>query len=62
MQNELLVIIPGWNEEAAIAGVIESIYATVRADCLVVNDGSTDRTSEVARAAGAKVLDLPFYN
>ncbi|WP_171468227.1 glycosyltransferase family 2 protein [Cellulosimicrobium sp. 72-3] len=57
----LLVIIPSWNEEVTLPQVIEETRATVPwADILVVNDGSTDRTSEVARAAKAEVLDLPL--
>ncbi len=56
-----LVAIPAWNEEGSIGGVI----ARVRehrgdADILVVSDGSTDRTAEIARGAGATVITLPF--
>ena len=63
MQHEprLLIIIPAWNEQETLPGVIGEINEKVpSADVLVVNDGSTDRTSEVARESGAKVLDLPF--
>ncbi|UJF35206.1 glycosyltransferase family 2 protein [Paenibacillus hexagrammi] len=57
----LLVIIPAFNEEESIGQVVRSIkHAVHKADILVVNDGSTDRTSEVARATGvAAVIDLP---
>jgi glycosyltransferase involved in cell wall biosynthesis len=63
MQQEpwLLIIIPAWNEQETLSAVIREINDKVRrADVLVVNDGSTDRTSEVARESGAMVLDLPF--
>jgi glycosyltransferase involved in cell wall biosynthesis len=57
----LLVIIPAYNEEESIAGVIGSVKAFhPEAQVLVVNDGSRDRTSERARATGqAKVIDAP---
>ncbi|MGV8977998.1 MAG: glycosyltransferase family 2 protein [Cellulomonas sp.] len=57
----LLIIVPAWNEEQTLPSVIAEIQAALPdADILVVNDGSTDRTVEVARAAGATVLDLPI--
>ncbi|KRD44635.1 glycosyl transferase family 2 [Cellulomonas sp. Root930] len=58
--QSLLVIVPAWNEELTVGTVIQELHATVpEATVLVVNDGSTDRTTEVARAAGALVLELP---
>ncbi|PZR54344.1 glycosyltransferase family 2 protein [Xylanimonas oleitrophica] len=57
----LLVVVPAWNEESTIAAVVAEVQQEVPgADVLVVNDGSTDRTADVARAAGAAVLDLPL--
>ena len=57
----LLIIIPAWNEQATIADVIAEVRREIpRADILVVNDGSKDRTAQIARNAGAKVLDLPI--
>ncbi|GAA2169438.1 glycosyltransferase family 2 protein [Pedococcus bigeumensis] len=59
--GKLLVVIPAFNEEAAIAEVIASVVRAVpHADVLVVDDGSRDATSEVARRAGARVATLPF--
>lgn len=56
-----LIIVPAYNEEANLAGVIDGIRATVPwADIAVVNDGSTDATSEVARSKGVVLLNLPF--
>jgi glycosyltransferase involved in cell wall biosynthesis len=56
-----LVIIPAYNEEAALAGVLAELAEQVPdIDVLVVDDGSTDRTAEVARAAGVAVARLPF--
>ena len=56
-----LIIIPAYNEEESLAGVIRDIRDHVPgADILVVNDGSRDGTARVARAFGVPVLDLPF--
>ena len=61
--NRVSVIIPALNEEATIAGVVGEVLAGVPAsllrECIVVNNGSTDRTTEMARAAGAVVVDEP---
>ena len=58
---KILAIVPSFNEEENIAGVIESIKrAEPLVDILVVNDGSNDRTGEVARSSGlARVVNLP---
>ena len=57
----MLVIIPAYNEEASLARVIASIHEAVpRADIVVINDGSHDRTAAVAEAAGAYVVTLPY--
>ncbi len=58
--KRILVIIPAYNEERSLANVIAGIRKFPRLDVVVVNDGSKDATSTVARAAGAKVIDLPF--
>jgi glycosyltransferase involved in cell wall biosynthesis len=56
------VIVPAWNEREALPGVLAELAASLpHADVLVVNDGSTDGTADVARATGtAMVLDLPL--
>ena len=50
------VIIAALNEEEAIAGVIRDVPQTIADEILVVDNNSTDRTAEVARAAGARVV------
>ncbi len=61
MGKEYLVIIPAFNEGAHIAEVLaDAKKALPETDILVVNDGSTDLTSQIARNAGAMVLDMPF--
>ena len=56
---ELLVVIPALNEEATVAAVVRGARV-LDADVLLVDDGSTDRTAEIAQAAGAFVLSHPF--
>jgi glycosyltransferase involved in cell wall biosynthesis len=52
-------IIPALDEEEALPGVLEELRATVVRAVRVVDNGSRDRTAEVARAAGADVLFEP---
>lgn len=57
----VLVIVPAWNEENNVGHTVREILtAGSDYDVVVVDDGSSDRTSEVAAAAGATVLVLPF--
>ena len=56
-----VAIVPAFNEEASIARVVGELLAyDPGLRVVVVDDGSTDRTAEAARAAGAKVVSLPF--
>ncbi len=56
-----VAIVPAFNEEAAVTRVIEELRAfDPGLDVVVVDDGSTDRTAEAARACGASVVRLPF--
>ncbi|USB32953.1 glycosyltransferase family 2 protein [Paenibacillus sp. YPG26] len=58
---KILIIIPAYNEEGSIVRVIQDINTHApEADIVVVNDGSTDRTEELALGAGAHVLTMPF--
>ncbi|MDB4959117.1 MAG: glycosyl transferase family 2 [Myxococcales bacterium] len=59
----LLIIIPAFNEQQALSGVIAEIRALPPEDgveiaIVVIDDGSNDRTTEVAHAAGARVVRL----
>lgn len=56
-----LVILPAFNEEEALAGVLDELARQCPdLDVLVVDDGSSDRTTDVARAHGVPVAVLPF--
>ena len=57
------VIIAALNEEEAIANVINAVPKNLAGEIVVVDNGSTDRTAEVASAAGARVVKetIPGY-
>jgi len=63
-QSTLFVIIPAYNEEKSIDATVKGVASIkdalaahdVRLSILVVNDGSGDRTGELAVAAGANVV------
>ena len=54
-----LIVVPALNEESSLASVIAEIKSCGY-EVLVINDGSTDGTADVARASGARLLDLPI--
>ncbi|MCC3375862.1 glycosyltransferase family 2 protein [Cohnella sp. REN36] len=59
MRNDVLIIVPAFNEAAGIRRVIAWIRDAVPyADILVVNDGSTDETGALAAEEGALVVNL----
>ncbi|KGJ72199.1 glycosyl transferase family 2 [Cryobacterium roopkundense] len=56
-----LIVMPALNEEESVAAVVTEVFAKLPGvSVLVVDDGSTDRTVERARRAGATVISLPF--
>jgi glycosyltransferase involved in cell wall biosynthesis len=58
---DTLVIMPAWNESESIGNTIREVFEFgPPCDVLVVDDGSRDNTAQVARAAGATVVKLPF--
>ena len=59
MSEKVLVVVPAWNEQASIAKVITELK-TRGFDVLVVDDGSTDKTSSIASQSGAITIRLPF--
>jgi len=55
----IAVLIPAYNAAASLGGVIEGIKGYL-SSIVVVDDGSSDATAEVARAAGVKLLRHPI--
>lgn len=59
VRPNIKVVIPAYNEERSIAHVIADIPKDWVKEIIVVNNGSTDKTAEVAAKAGATVLHQP---
>ncbi len=59
MTERFALIIPALNEEAAIGPTLEALRGAALDQLIVVDNGSTDRTAEVARAHGAEVVAEP---
>lgn len=56
-----VAIVPAYNEEESVARVIDELREfDANLEVVVIDDGSVDRTAEVARARGARVVQLPF--
>jgi glycosyltransferase involved in cell wall biosynthesis len=61
VRQDVVAIVPAWNEAAAIGGVVDEILAfdpTIHV--VVVDDASDDETAWVAKRHGATVLPLLF--
>jgi glycosyltransferase involved in cell wall biosynthesis len=59
---KLLILIPAFNEEGAVGGVVKEVREVMPGvPVVVVDDCSTDATVHVAHEAGAQVLALPYH-
>lgn len=56
--STVAVVIPAYNEEGTVGEVVRAAL-TLSEDVVVASDGSADRTAQVAREAGARVVELP---
>ncbi|HUA60558.1 MAG TPA: dolichyl-phosphate beta-glucosyltransferase [Verrucomicrobiae bacterium] len=65
MRRSISIIIPAFNEEKRLSSTLTTVQSFLRAgswefcEIVVVNDGSRDRTAEIAHAAGVRVVDNP---
>jgi glycosyltransferase involved in cell wall biosynthesis len=59
MPERVALIIPALDEEQAIGGTLDALRGLGLEQVIVADNGSTDRTSEVARAHGATVVREP---
>jgi glycosyltransferase involved in cell wall biosynthesis len=58
---KLSIVLPAKNESGAIGLTIQKIaHSFPHADIIVVNDGSTDDTAQLAEQAGARVVSHPY--
>lgn len=58
--TNVAAIVPAHNEEATIGPVVKVlVQSPYLSEVLVISDGSIDRTAQVARAAGARVHEIP---
>lgn len=58
--SKTLIVVPAFNESEAIGDVVGAVRAEMPdADCLVIDDASTDDTAAIAAARGATVMRLP---
>lgn len=59
--SQTLIVLPAFNEEETVANIVGEVFSVLPGvTCLVVDDGSRDRTFQRALDAGATVLRLPF--
>ena len=60
--TSLLVIVPAYNEEGAIRGVVQSVREVLpNVRIIVIDDGSWDNTAPAAEGGGADVFRLPHH-
>ncbi len=56
----VVVLVPAFNEEERIASTVRAVSEGLTAqDVIVIDDGSTDATAQIATSSGARVISLP---
>ena len=58
--DSVTAVIPNWNRAALLAKALDSLRRQIRPpeEIVVVDNGSTDNSVDVARAAGARVMEM----
>ena len=60
-RSSCLAVVPAYNEQATVAGVVSDLRRNApQLDVVVIDDGSTDATARCAEQAGARILRMPF--
>ena len=60
MTSKILAIVPAYNEEENIVSTIEDLKSSAPGvDCVVIDDGSRDRTAAICRERGYRCISLP---
>lgn len=60
-ENRVLIIVPAYNECENILGTIKNIKENCpNYECVVINDGSNDKTGEICESNGINVISLPI--
>lgn len=61
IDNKILIVVPAYNEAQNLNNVLNELFDfATKNQILVVDDGSIDETSKIAKAFGVQVLTLPF--
>jgi len=65
MNEFISIVVPAFNEEKAIGEDLDTILAAMKNsnyqyEVIVIDDGSTDKTAEIAREKGVKVIRYPY--
>lgn len=59
--DDVTIVLPAYNEAECLSQILRDLKKSARgAKILVVDDGSTDRTSEIAKKSGADVVNHPY--
>ena len=63
MAENIDIVIPAYNEQENIAGVIEGVRRVLGPDCriIVVDDASQDKTAQIAKAQAALLIQHPYH-
>lgn len=59
-KNNILIIVPVFNEEKNIERVLDDLVEYKEADIIVINDGSSDRTAEIIKRKNIWILEHLF--
>lgn len=60
---KVTAIVPAYNEEKTVGNVLKILLAAKEIDeIIVVSDGSTDKTAEISKSLGVRVLENPLRN